>query len=132
MISFQVNVYPGFAKPAWVVKDPDDLAEQNQADSVRIILERFARQAITPEQLQRAAFADSFDDGEDLHGDRISNLLEQPDLSGMSEVEMHEFLDSNTELKRVSDFNKSKEPTPDNPGKSTDSQETSTEPQPAD
>lgn len=107
MIDFKVNVYPGFDKPSWTVKDPEDLAEQNQSDSVRVILERFARQSITPDPPQRAAFADTFDDGEDLHGERISNLLDQPDLSGMSEVEMHEFLDSNTELKHVSDFNKS-------------------------
>lgn len=109
LIDFLVNVYPGFKEPAWTIKDPDDLAEQSQADSVRIVLERFARQAITPDEPSRAAYADSFTDDEDIRGERVLNLLDQPDLSGMSEVEMHEFIDANTELKHISDFNKPKE-----------------------
>lgn len=77
--------------------DSPDLTEQGMTKSVRETLEQFARTGTTIDtNKSRYSYADEFDDKEPINSDRIDRLLEQPDFTGESEMEMMDFIRENT------------------------------------
>lgn len=84
--------------PQSLVKDDaPDLTEQGMTKSVRETLEQFARTGtqIDPNK-SHYSYADEFDDKEPINSERINNLLDQPDFTGESEMEMMDFIRDNT------------------------------------
>lgn len=84
--------------PQVLVKDDaPDLTEQGMTKSVRETLEQFARTGtqIDPNK-SHFSYADEFDDKEPINSERINNLLDQPDFTGESEMEMMDFIRDNT------------------------------------
>lgn len=95
---FRSNNFDAFMDPQELVKDDaPDLTEQGMTKSVRETLEQFARTGsqIDPNK-SHFSYADEFDDKEPINSDRINNLLDQPDFTGESEMEMMDFIRDNT------------------------------------
>lgn len=95
---FRKNEFEAFMDPQELVKDDaPDLTEQGMTKSVRETLEQFARTGtqIDPNK-SHFSYADEFDDKEPINSERINNLLDQPDFTGESEMEMMDFIRDNT------------------------------------
>lgn len=98
IMDYKGNVYAGFPVKREIecVYSP---TEPDQAESVRSILNRFAVGGIDNANREvRGSYAAKFSDDEPLHGDTISKLMEMDDLSGMDEMELHDYLRENTKI----------------------------------
>lgn len=110
---FAINQYPSSIEVDRSTALPSDLTEQGQSDSVREILNRYARQGIvdTPPDA-KSRYVMQFADDEPLHGDKVDTLLGMPDLSYMDELEVTDFISQNSDFQNVTEFSEK------SPGKS--------------
>lgn len=109
MTQYLINVYAvNIPKFPTDIKDAESLTDGGQSQTVREILTRFAREgvAVTSDQIS-ARFADEFPDDIDINDPRVDSLLDQPDLSGMNEMEIADFVRDNSEQIDVNSLNKS-------------------------
>lgn len=130
MTEFLINVYEtGMSQFPTDIKDAESLTDAGQSQSVREILTRFAREGVvtTPDQMS-ARYADEFADDIDINDPRVDNLLDQPDLSGMNEMEIADFVRDNSEQIDVNSLNNSKK-LPEESGVDPTSSSSSPEPQ---
>lgn len=122
MTQFLINVYAvNIPKFPTDIKDAESLTDAGQSQSVREILTRFSREGVvaTPDQMS-ARYADEFPDDIDINDPRVDSLLDQPDLSGMNEMEIADFVRDNSEQIDVNSLNKSE---PQNPETGTERSE---------
>lgn len=101
---FVVNEYVSSIEVARSVPVPSDLTEQGQSDSVREILNRYARQGVvdTPPD-SKSRYVMQFADDEPLDGDKVNTLLDMPDLSYMDELEVSDFISQNSDFQHFTE-----------------------------
>jgi hypothetical protein len=128
MAKFVVNVYDGYEVDRQLSLDFSDTT-QGASDSVRTILERFAREGVqSVNSDNRAAYAAQFSDDEPLDSKTVDTMLEMDDLSNMDEMEVQDYMNQNSQFMSADEFNNlaTKNPDPavhsrtdDPPGQST-------------
>lgn len=102
---FVVNVYDGYEVDRQYSLDFSDTT-QGASDSVRNILERFAREGFpTAISDNRAAYAAQFADDEPLDSKTVDTMLEMDDLSNMDEMEVQDYMNQNSEFMSADEFN---------------------------
>ena len=109
--SFLTNVYYAYLEPDKPIRmeTPPDLVDQGMTKSVRETLEQFARSGQTIDASRsNFSYADEFDDREPLDSERIDHLLDRPDFTGESEMEMLDFIRENTTEVNLADLQSKK------------------------
>lgn len=106
---FKINEYAGTGLPRQLELSFNDTV-QGQSDSVRGILQRFAREGVvSSSQSKEGQFAAQFSDDIPLDSETVDRLMEMDDLSGMDEMEIKDYVRENTEIFDSSKINNSSE-----------------------
>lgn len=113
-IEFLTNNYTAFLpEPRDTTKSPDTETEQGMTKTVRQTLEQYARSGqYLDTNRSKQSFAAEFDDKEPLNSERVNDLLEMPDLTGNSEMEIIDYIRDNTTEVDLSKVSKQTEPVP--------------------
>lgn len=117
MTEFLINVYSvNIPRASTEIKDAESLTDAGQSQTVREILTRFAREGVTATADQMSArYADEFADDIDINDPRVDNLLDQPDLSDMNEMEIADYVRDNSEQIDVNSLNKEQQHNEEDP-----------------
>lgn len=108
-MAFKRNVYANYLAPDYFPKDLPDLVDQGMTKSIRATLEQFARTGQTIDaNRSNFSYADEFDDQVPLDSDRVNDLLDRPDFTGASEMEMMDFIRDNTHEVNLNDLQNKK------------------------